>query len=139
MSGNASAARQAIATALEGVSGWREVPIPHPLTPEKDRKPQHMTFAVGMVSIAKASKQRTALAVSGVVEVIWWYNVPAGGSIAALDAALDAEESLLVALHGVQRSATPFRLTYQSSDRYADGGMMRGEIFLAVDYTVDLT
>jgi hypothetical protein len=124
--------RQAIATTLDAVAGWRELAKPYDLVVDDPTSWLHQGFAVGApwTEDVSAKQRATTDEEYSELRVFWAWKVQVGsGPIESYDAALAAEQLLYAAIAGIRRG-TSWRLILGRRSRTCTDTWVHGEIII---------
>lgn len=131
MANTVVAVRSLLATALSGVSGWRESTSAPGIFGTDPQPSMHKSFAVGIVeTLVSTAEGRHVNSAAGVLaetmaEVRWGYLLRADNQVLAHSEALTAEAALIAACCGVSRSGgAKVRLDRAQRDTSQSGWML---------------
>lgn len=123
-----SALRQRIATQLTALAGWTQSPFDHERLVTAGTPAQHQQYALEVSASERstsAHSSETGALVDTTVIVHWLYRRNQKDHAGTLDAALDAEQAMI--LQVLATSKTDLSLSWLRSDRVLEGDWLVGE------------
>jgi hypothetical protein len=133
--------RQAVATAVDALSGWTQSRFPAELFGRDTNSLQHHAFAVHLpdtVPHAREGRQRASEGMwsESAVEVLWAHRIRNDAAVADYDAALEAEQDLAAAVKAI---ADQYMMVERLSRRTVAPGWLLGTARFRVQHRYSLS